>query len=232
MEYRPLVEARFIKRLNRFIAEVDLNGTVEKVHVKNTGRCKELFIEGVKVFLEPSDNPNRKTKYSLISLYKGKHLINIDSQVPNQVVFESLLAGELKEIKEVTFAKREVTYGRSRFDIYYETATSKGFIEVKGVTLEKQGLAMFPDAPTIRGARHVEELTEALKEGYVNYVCFLIQMDDVMTFRPHHERDMELANRVYDGYDLGLGIMVYNCLVTESGISLKDPCRLLKKSYK
>jgi len=231
MEYRPLVEGRFIRRLNRFVAEVDINGMVEKVHVKNTGRCRELFIEGVKVFLEPSDNPNRKTKYSLVSLYKGEHLINIDSQVPNQVVFESLLAGELKEVQNVTFAKREVTYGKSRFDIYYETATSKGFIEVKGVTLEEYDLAMFPDAPTVRGARHVEELTKGLEEGYVNFVCFLIQMDYVKSFRPHHERDLTLANNVYNGKDKGLGVMVYNCHVTESGISLKDPCTLLKRTY-
>ena len=231
MNYRPLVKARFIKRLNRFIAEVDLDGTVVKVHVKNTGRCRELFIEGVQVFLEPSDNPNRKTKYSLVSLYKGDQLINIDSQVPNQVVFESLLAGQLKEVQDVTYAKREVTYGKSRFDIYYETATSKGFIEVKGVTLEEDGLAMFPDAPTERGARHVEELTQGLKEGYVNYVCFLIQINNVKVFRPHHERDLALANKVYEGQAQGLGVMVYNCHVTEMGIALNESCQLLKKSY-
>ena len=231
MNYRPLVKGRFVKRLNRFIAEVDIEGNVEQVHVKNTGRCKELFIEGTLVFLEPSDNPNRKTNYSLVSLYKGEHLINIDSQVPNQVIYESLLAGEIEEVQDVTFAKREVTWGKSRFDIYYETASTKGFIEVKGVTLEEHGLAMFPDAPTVRGTRHITELTEGLREGYRNYVCFLIQMDYVDTFRPHHERDMALAESVYRGKDAGLGILVYSSHVTEAGISLNNKCILLNKSF-
>ena len=231
MKYRPLKEGRFVQRLNRFIAEVEVDNHIEKVHVKNTGRCKELFIEGVRVYLEPSDNPNRKTKYSLVSLYKGDHLINLDSQVPNQVIFESLLAGEIKEIPQITFAKREVTYGKSRFDIYYETEEDKGFIEVKGVTLEEAGLAMFPDAPTERGARHIQELTEGLKEGYKNFVCFLIQMDYVDTFRPHHERDMTLADKLYLGQEEGLGVMIYNSLVTDEGISLYKPCNLLEKSY-
>ncbi len=231
MTYTGIVEGRFVKRLNRFVAEVIIEGETELVHVKNTGRCKELFIEGTKVFLEKSNNPNRKTNYSLIGIYKGEHIINIDSQVPNQVVFESLLAGDIKEIQDVTFAKREVTYGNSRFDIYYETDSVKGFIEVKGVTLEEDGLAKFPDAPTVRGTKHINELRAGLKEGYKNYVCFLIQMDYVGTFRPHHERDMKLATALYDGLDEGLGLLLYNCTIGEDSIDLKDPCQLLPKSF-
>lgn len=231
MTYIGIVEGRFVRRLNRFIAEVIVEDETVLVHVKNTGRCKELFIEGTKVFLEKSTNPNRKTNFSLIGLYKGQHMINIDSQVPNQVVFESLLAGEIKEIQDVTYAKREVTYGKSRFDIYYETASTKGFIEVKGVTLEEDGLAKFPDAPTERGTKHIKELTEGLKEGYKNYVCFLIQMAYVDTFRPHHERDLKLAKALYTGLDQGLGILIYNCTIGEDSIDLKDSCHLLPKSF-
>ncbi len=231
MTYKQIVEARFVKRLNRFIAEVLVDGKLELVHVKNTGRCKELFIEGVKVFLEKSDNPNRKTKYSLIALYKGDRLINIDSQVPNQVVYEALLEGHIKEIQNVTYAKREVTKGKSRFDIYYETDTAKGFIEVKGVTLEVDGLALFPDAPTERGSKHVEELTKGLEEGYSNYVCFLIQMQGIDQFRPHHERDRKLADLIYEGHSKGLGVLVYNSIVTHDGIVLSKKASLLKRGY-
>jgi len=229
MHYKNIIKASFIKRLNRFIAEVLVDRKVELTHVKNTGRCKELFVEGVTVFLEVSDNPNRKTKYSLISLYKGDHLINIDSQVPNQVVFEALLAGEIQELQDVTYGKREVTYGKSRFDIYYETAKQKGFIEVKGATLEEEGLTKFPDAPTERGTKHLLELTQGLKEGYVNYVFFLIQMDYVDRFRAHWERDPKFSEALYSGIDKGLNVLVYNSKVTFDGIGLGRPCTLLTR---
>ena len=231
MTYTGIIEGRFIRRLNRFAAEVEIDGKVTLVHVKNTGRCRELFIEGTRVFLEPAANPDRKTKYSLIGLMKGPHTINIDSQVTNQVVFEALQEGKIPEIGGVTYAKREVTYGASRFDIYYETEDAKGFIEVKGVTLETDGLCMFPDAPTERGTKHVRELTQGLKEGYRNYVCFLLQMDYVDTFRPHHERDMAFATALYNGLDQGLGLLIYNSQVTEDGIELGEPCRCLPKIF-
>lgn len=231
MHYIGIVEGRFIKRLNRFIAEVDLEGQTTLVHVKNTGRCKELFIEGTTVFLEKATNPDRKTKYSLIGLYKGDQMINIDAQVPNQVVFEALMAGGIKEIGPVTYAKREVTYGKSRFDIYYETEKTKGFIEVKGVTLEEDGLALFPDAPTERGTKHLLELAAGLEEGYTNYVCMLIQMAKVKTFRPHHERDMKFAEAFYTGQAKGVGILIYNSHVWAEGIALNEPCCLLPKAY-
>lgn len=231
MTYRNIVKGLFIKRLNRFIAEVDIEGETHKVHVKNTGRCKELFIEGTTVFLEESDNPNRKTKYSLVGIYKGDLLINIDSQVPNRVVYDALLEGKIKEIGDVVYAKREVKYGASRFDIYYETSEAKGFIEVKGVTLEEDGLALFPDAPTERGARHVRELTEGLEEGYKNYAFFLVQMDGVERFRPNHERDMIFAQCLYDAYEKGVGVLVYNSIVTETGILMNKRGKMLKRFF-
>lgn len=229
MIYSNIVEGRFIKRLNRFIAEVEIEGLIHKVHVKNTGRCAELFIEGVRVFLEESDNPNRKTRYSLINIYKDDLLINMDSQVPNQVIHEALMEGQIREITNVLYSKREVTYGNSRFDIYYETKENKGFIEVKGVTLEVNGLALFPDAPTVRGSKHILELTKSLEAGYKNYVCFLIQMAGVTEFRPHHERDMALAKNLYSGIDQGLGVLIYNSLVSRDSIELAEPGRLLPK---
>ncbi|MDD4834096.1 MAG: DNA/RNA nuclease SfsA, partial [Lutispora sp.] len=150
MIYNDTKEAIFIKRPNRFIAHVLLDGKEEIVHVKNTGRCREILIEGTKVILEASKNPNRKTAYSLIAAYKGDMLINIDSQIPNAVVFEGIKQNRISIISDVKYLKREVTYGNSRFDMYFEKENSKGFIEVKGVTLEENGLAMFPDAPTER----------------------------------------------------------------------------------
>lgn len=231
MKYNRIIEGRFVKRLNRFIAEVAIEGYVELVHVKNTGRCKELFIKGTIVYLEKSDNPNRKTKFSLISIYKGNALINIDSQVPNAVVFEALLEGKIDMIPKVTYAKREVTYGKSRFDIYYETEEKKGFIEVKGVTLEEEGLALFPDAPTIRGSKHIVELTKGISEGYTNYVFFLIQMAGISHFRPHHERDINLADNLYNGIEKGLNVLVYNSIVTKTEIYLDQKIDLLPKLY-
>lgn len=229
MTYSNIVEGRFIKRLNRFLAEVEIDGQVHKVHVKNTGRCRELFIEGVQVFLEESDNPNRKTRYSLINVFKGDMLVNIDSQVPNQVMFEALMDGKIDEIPDVTYARREKTYGDSRFDIYYETSDAKGFIEVKGVTLEVDGLAMFPDAPTERGSKHILELKAGQTEGYKNYVCFLIQMDGVRTFRPHYERDLALAENLYDAVDNGVGVLIYDSVVSRDGIELGQRGQLLSR---
>ncbi|PKM57246.1 MAG: DNA/RNA nuclease SfsA [Firmicutes bacterium HGW-Firmicutes-3] len=231
MRYKNIVEGIFVKRLNRFIAIVLIDGKPEEVHVKNTGRCQELFIKGAKVYLERSNNPNRKTGYSLISIYKGDILVNIDSQVPNQVVYEALVAGEIKEIGQVSYASREVTYGTSRFDIYYEKGIEKGFIEVKGVTLEDAGLALFPDAPTLRGTKHINTLMKAKEEGYKNYVCFLIQMDNIHRFRPHHERDMVFADSLYQAIRMGLGLLVYNSKLSRDTIELGDSGLLLSQTY-
>lgn len=170
MNYEGITEGIFLERINRFIAKVIIDGQEELVHVKNTGRCKELFIKGAMVYLQKSTNPMRKTKYSLISIYKNNMLINIDSQIPNSVVYEGIVQKKISEFKELLNLKKEVTFGNSRFDLYYETKRNKGFIEVKGVTLENKGISMFPDAPTSRGNKHVLELIKATEEGYKNYI--------------------------------------------------------------
>lgn len=158
MKYNNIYEGIFLERPNRFIANVLIDGKKEKVHVKNTGRCKEILIKGTKVYLEKSNNPNRKTKYSLISAYKGNQLINIDSQVPNKVVFDAVQSNKIEGLNNIKVLKREVTFGNSRFDLYFEKDNEKGFIEVKGVTLEDNGLSLFPDAPTERGTKHIKEM--------------------------------------------------------------------------
>lgn len=220
MEYKNTVKGIFKNRPNRFIANVIINGKEETVHVKNTGRCKELLIEGVTVILEESDNTNRKTKYSLISVYKGEKLINMDSQSPNSVFAEALIDGKIEQIGSVDFLKREVKYNNSRFDIYYEKNNKKGFIEVKGVTLEENGVVMFPDAPTERGTKHILELIEAKKEGYDVGIAFVVQMKDVKYFTPNKERDKKFYDALYKAYKEGVNIYVYDCIVTENSITL------------
>ncbi|MCH4888609.1 DNA/RNA nuclease SfsA [Acidaminobacter sp. JC074] len=220
MKYNQIYEGKFIKRVNRFIAHVDINGQVEVVHVKNTGRCKELFIEGRKVFLQKSDNPNRKTKYSLIAIYKDEKLINIDSQVPNQVIYEAIENGQIHGFDQLKYIKREQTYGNSRFDIYYETESHKGYIEVKGVTLENDGIAMFPDAPTVRGTKHVRELIKGQKEGYKNYIMLLIQMKEVHYFKPNHITDPDFASALKEAKEAGVTIKCYTSTITEDSIEI------------
>lgn len=232
MKYDNYVEALFIRRINRFIALVDIEGRVTEVHVKNTGRCQELFIEGVVCYLEESHNPSRKTKYSLISLYKGDKLINLDSQVPNQVVQEAILAHQINLFGAVDKLKREVTYGDSRFDLYYEQGTEKGFIEVKGVTLEIDGVAMFPDAPTVRGRKHIEGLIKGQKNGYHNAIFFLVQMDGITNFKPHYLRDKAFAEALYHAHQAGVRLLAYNAKVTPEGICLNEPVTIILDDYK
>lgn len=227
MKYDQVVEGQFIKRNNRFIAEVSINGTTEKVHVKNTGRCQELFIEGTKVFLEPAKNPDRKTKYSLVSLYKGDRLINIDSQIPNYVVKEAVTNNPylIKEFGQVSFLKSEVTYGNSRFDLYYENEekATKGFIEVKGVTLEEDGMVRFPDAPTTRGAKHLRELIKSVEEGYKSYAFFVIQMEGVKEFSPNGVTDPDFKRTLKEAKEKGVHILCFDCLIQPDSIVLNEP---------
>ncbi len=221
MDYKKIIKGTFIKRPNRFIAHVNINGSEEKVHVKNTGRCKELLVPGAKVILEDCrDNPSRKTGYSLIGVYKKDLLINMDSQVPNKVVFDAIKENKLKELGQVEKLKREVTYKNSRFDIYFEKDGVKSFLEVKGVTLEKNGIAMFPDAPTKRGTKHILELIEAKEEGYGAYIFFLIQMEKVDSFRPNTTMDPDFSKALKLAYDKGVNILVYNSSLTESSIEI------------
>lgn len=220
MKYSKVVEGEFLLRPNRFIAKVLVNGVEETVHVKNTGRCKELLIEGARVFLFESDNPNRKTKYDLIAVEKvtdnGVLLINMDSQIPNDVVGEWLAKGEL--FSERAIIKREFTYNKSRFDFYVEDGDCKVFLEVKGVTLENNGVAAFPDAPTQRGVKHINELISATKNGYKAYIVFVIQMKGVHKFIPNDVTHKEFGNALRNAQKAGVKIIALDCVVKENEI--------------
>ena len=227
MTYKNIVSGRFISRPNRFIAKVNINGQQETVHVKNTGRCKELLIPGCKVFLAPSENPNRKTKFDLIAVIKKTEnkeiLINMDSQIPNLAAVEWLKKGTL--FSKEALIKREVTFKNSRFDLYIEDDGRKAFIEVKGVTLENNGTAMFPDAPTIRGVKHINELIEATKEGYEAYVLFVIQMRGAKEFKPNNKTHKEFGEALKRAYASGVKILAYDCNVTPSTIEINSPIK-------
>jgi len=227
LKYTNIVEGTFIDRPNRFIANVLINDKLEKVHVKNTGRCKEILKKGTKVYLEKSNNPNRKTKYSLISAYKGDLLINIDSQVPNDVVYSSILSNKIPEISNVDLLKREVNYKNSRFDFYFEKDNMKGFIEVKGVTLEIDGISLFPDAPTKRGTKHIHEITSSVKEGYNSYIFFLIQMPNIGYFKPNVAMDKEFSDALLLAKEKGVNLLAYNSIVEPDKISLGERIKLL-----
>lgn len=222
MKYDNVTEAIFIKRPNRFIAHVLLNGNEEIVHVRNTGRCREILIPGTKVILEKSKNENRKTRYSLVSAYKGDMLINIDSQIPNAVVYEGIKNKKVNELLNICSLKREVFYGNSRFDLYFETQNDRGFIEVKGVTLEENGVTMFPDAPTERGTKHVREMMKAVQEGYKGYIFFLIQLKGAKYFTPHEKMDKEFASALKLAAESGVKILAYDSFVTKDEIVLSN----------
>lgn len=222
MEYGKMTEARFLRRVNRFTAFVELNGQEEMVHVKNTGRCRELLLEGARVFLEEADKEGRKTKYSLIAVYKGDVLVNMDSQAPNQMAAEALAEEKIAEIGEVDFLKREVKYETSRFDIFYQKGNKKGFIEVKGVTLEENEIAKFPDAPTERGAKHLRELIKAKEEGYEAAVLFVIQMQGVKAFQPNEERDRNFTEALREAAAAGVQVLAYDCRVEVGSVIIEN----------
>ena len=220
MKYKNIKRGTFINRPNRFIAEVEIDGKKEICHVKNTGRCKELLLPGTKVFLEETENINRKTKYDLISVYKGKTLINMDSNAPNKVVFEWLKSGKLFE--NITLIKPESKYKNSRFDFYVETDNKKIFIEVKGVTLEENGIASFPDAPTERGIKHLQELVSAKLDGFDAYVIFVVQMKGCSSFTPNRKTHPEFADVLINAQKHGLKIMCVDCIVTEDELVIDE----------
>lgn len=214
MKYRNIYKGIFIERLNRFIAICEIDGKKETCHVKNTGRCRELLVKGATVYLEKSFNSNRKTQYDLVSVQKNDRLINMDSQIPNYVVAESLD----KIFNGITYVKQEYKYGNSRFDIYVETKSDKIFVEVKGVTLEDNGVVRFPDAPTERGIKHLKELQKAVEEGYRACVVFLVQMQDVKYFEPNYETHPEFASELKKAHENGVEIFVYDSVVTPDEI--------------
>lgn len=220
MKYNNIVKGKFISRPNRFIARVDINGQTETVHVKNTGRCKELLIEGATVYLEKSVNPNRKTPFDLVAVEKKRAndtlLINMDSQIVNDVAEEWLKSGVL--FSENAKIRREVTYKKSRFDFYIEYGEDKIFLEVKGVTLENSGIASFPDAPTERGVKHLNELKCALDEGYKCYVLFVIAMKGVTFFKPNDATHKEFGDTLRDVQNSGVEVLAVDCKVESNSI--------------
>jgi sugar fermentation stimulation protein A len=218
MRYSAAIPAVFLERPNRFVARVELNGGVETVHVKNTGRCRELLLPGSRVILVPGDNPARKTKYDLTAVYKGDVLVNMDSQAPNAAAGELLM-----KLFPACAVHPERRYVNSRFDFYLEQGERRIFAEVKGVTLEKDGTAMFSDAPTERGRRHLLELAEAAEAGYEAYVLFLIQMKGCRVFTPNRETDPAFAEALAQVRDRGVGILCYDCLVTEDSMTADRP---------
>ncbi len=221
MKYERIQEGIFIERPNRFIAYIEIDGKEEVVHVKNTGRCAELLRPGVTVYVQKSDNPDRKTKWDLIGVEKKNRIINMDSQIPNAVVEEWIKAGNL--FSGVTYVKREVTYGKSRVDLYVETEDNrKIFIEVKGVTLEEEGVVRFPDAPSERAVKHVEELKSALKDGYESYVFFVIQMKDVEYFTPNIVTHKAFADALIEARKAGVHVVAYDCDVSVDSITLRQ----------
>ena len=220
MRYTNMVPGTFLRRPNRFIAHVLIDGAEETVHVKNTGRCKELLPPGAQVWCQRSDNPNRKTKYDLITVKKGERLINMDSQAPNAAAGEWLKNGGLGEIENL---KAETFHGDSRYDFSFTKNGKKCFLEVKGVTLEEDGVCAFPDAPTERGARHLRGLTEAAKAGYGAYVLFVIQMADVKYLRPHDERDPAFGEALREAAENGVAVLAVDCAVDVDAMDIRLP---------
>ena len=228
MNYERIRKAFFIERPNRFIAYVQLDGEKETVHVKNTGRCAELLVPGAPVYIQESVNPARKTKWDLIAVEKGKRMINMDSQIPNKVVQEWIEGGNL--FPDVRLVRPETTYGNSRFDLYVEAGDSRIFIEVKGVTLEEDGVCRFPDAPSDRAVKHMEELVRAKKEGYETYVFFVIQMKDVRYFTPNTDTHPAFAEALKKAAAAGVKILAYDCEVTSDSITIREPVDVVLES--
>lgn len=217
MKYQNVTEAIFIDRPNRFIAHVELNGVVETVHVKNTGRCRELLIPRARVILEKSANPDRKTKYDLVSVYKEElGWVNIDSQIPNRLVKEWLIDQGMEQVRP------EYTYGKSRIDFYFEKNGEKCLMEVKGVTLEREGIAYFPDAPTERGVKHLKELAAATKNGYRCYIAFVIQMEGIYEVRPNMDTHPAFGTALREAEEAGVFVLCLPCSITADGIVLRE----------
>lgn len=223
MRYENMVPGVFLARPNRFIAYVDMDGKEEICHVKNTGRCKELLPKGAKVWCQQFDNPTRKTKFDLITVQKGNRLINMDSQAPNVAVKEWLLQGGLGEISEL---KGEYTHGDSRFDFSFLKDGVRCFLEVKGVTLETDGVCAFPDAPTQRGAKHLRGLTKLAQEGYGAYVLFVIQMENVAYLQPNDATDPQFGQALREAAERDVRVLAMDCTVTPESMVLRNPVKV------
>ena len=224
MYYKNMIDGIFLRRPNRFVAHILINGQEEIVHVKNTGRCRELLPEGTKVWCQESTNPNRKTKYDLICVQKGERLINMDSQAPNIAVGEWLRGGGFGDVTDV---RPEVKFENSRFDFAFVKDGKQCFMEVKGVTLETDGVCAFPDAPTLRGAKHLRELEKAAQMGYGAYVLFVIQMADVKYLHPNDATDPQFGQALRQASDGGVQVLAMDCTITESSMELRQPVQVV-----
>lgn len=220
MKYERMMKGTFLERPNRFIAYAMIDGKKETIHVKNTGRCAELLQPGRTIYIQESDNPERKTRWDLIGVDKNGRLINMDSQIPNRVVQEWIEEGHLFE--NVTMIRPETTYGKSRFDLYVEAGERKIFIEIKGVTLEENGVVRFPDAPSDRAVKHVEELCHAVKEGYEAYIFFVIQMKGVRYFTPNVDTHPAFAEALKKAKAAGVHVLAYDCEVEPDEIWIHE----------
>lgn len=230
MRYAHIEKGIFRERPNRFVAQVEINGREHTVHVKNTGRCRELLIPGARVLLEyhpDAESQGRKTQYSLIGVYKGQLLINMDSQAPNIAAMEWLQNGGFQRemgMKPENI-RREIAFGQSRFDLAFTIKGKQAFMEVKGVTLEKDGVALFPDAPTERGVKHLKELAAAAEDGFLAFVLFVIQMKGIYEFRPNQEMHKAFADALTEARAAGVNVLAYDCDVREDGFSIDRAVR-------
>ena len=220
MKYGKMVPGRFLARPNRFIAHVEIGGKTEICHVKNTGRCRELLPVGAEVWCQVADDPKRKTKFDLITVRKGERLINMDSQAPNAAAKEWLLGGGLGEIENL---RAETVHGDSRFDFSFVKDGKLCFLEVKGVTLEDDGVCAFPDAPTERGVKHLRGLTRLAKEGYGAFVLFVIQMPDVKYLHPNDKTDPAFGAALREAAENGVCVLAMDCAVTEDEMHIRLP---------
>ena len=223
MNYPNVMPGIFRSRPNRFIAQVDIDGQQETVHVKNTGRCKELLVPGARVYLQDCQSPARKTRYDLIAVEKGDLLINMDSQAPNRVAAEYLP----RRFPDLQLLRPETVYGNSRFDFYLETAREKWFVEVKGVTLEENGIARFPDAPTLRGAKHMEELIACQQDGYHAMALFILQMSGMRCFCPNDATDPKFSAALRHAAASGVELLAVDCNVTPDSLTVCNPVPIL-----
>lgn len=222
MKYENIKKAKFLNRINRFVAEIEINNKIELCHIKNTGRCKELLIKNATIYVQENIKKERKTKYSLISVLKKDLHINMDSQIPNYVALEAIKNNKIEEIQNISFLKAEAKYLNSRFDIYFEKNNGKkGFIEIKGVTLEENGVLKFPDAPSKRAVKHINELIQAKNEGYEVYILFIIQMEKAIYFTPNKETDKDFFNALLKAKNGGISILAYNCFISKDEIYIK-----------
>lgn len=218
MQYTSIRPALFLSRPNRFIARVELDGREETVHVKNTGRCRELLVPGRTVWLEEGSNPNRKTKYDLIAVDKDGLLVNMDAQAPNKVFAEWAQAGHF--IPGLTLLRPETTWGKSRFDFYWEAGDRRGFVEVKGCTLEDNGFCRFPDAPTERGVKHLNELAACMADGFEAAVCFVIQMEGMKSFSPNDATHPAFGEALRAAAKQGVQVLAVGCHVEPDNLQI------------